>query len=78
MTTIRCKFYCESRTERKNWDKEKGNLWDYNFQPVTGGSPENEKFWRATPGGSFKVSSVTSDAFEVGKEYYIDISLAGQ
>lgn len=71
---IRCKFYCESKTERKHWDKEKGSLWDYNFNPVSGGSPENDEFWAATPGGNLKLTSVLSNAFEVGNEYYLDIS----
>lgn len=43
----------------------------------TGGSPENEKFWEATPGGNLKVTSVLSDVFLVGQEYYLDISEAG-
>jgi hypothetical protein len=73
---IRCKFYCESKTVRQHWNKEQGFLYDYNFNPVSGGSPENEAFWEATPGGSFKVSSVLSDAFEVGKAYYIDVTEA--
>ena len=73
---VRCKFVCNSKTKRQHWDKANGFLWDYDFSPVTGGSPENEQFWAATPGGSFKVTSVLNDAFEVGQAYYLDISEA--
>jgi hypothetical protein len=73
---VRCKFYCESKTKRQHWDKGRGLLYDYNFNPVSGGSPENEQFWTATPAGNLKLTSVLSDAFEVGREYYLDIEIA--
>jgi len=40
---------------------------------------ENQKFWEATPTGLFEMGVVNAEAvkmFEVGKEYYIDISAA--
>lgn len=60
-----------------------GEVWDLDMSPVyANGDPdhENSKFWSATPSGSFKVSTVNKAAVEsmaLGKEYYIDITLAG-
>ena len=53
------------------------------FRPVYGnGDPnhENTKFWTATPSGELKLGMVSPEAwskFELGKEYYLDFSLAG-
>lgn len=74
--SVRCKFKCASVTKRKHWDINKGFIYDAEFAPVTGGSPENESFWAASPGGSFKIASVVEPSFEPGKEYYLDITLA--
>lgn len=49
------------------------------LQPVTGGSPENESFYKYTPGGQIVLSTVNetaADYFEVGQEYYVDFSAA--
>ena len=48
------------------------------LQPVTSGSKENETFWKYTPSGKLEMSIKGSAAalFEVGKEYYIDFTLA--
>lgn len=52
------------------------------FIPVYGnGDPnhENTKFWKASPSGEIKLGTVNSaawSAFEMGKEYYIDFTLA--
>lgn len=46
---------------------------------VTSGSPENESFFRATPGGSISLSTINAEAleqFEEGKEVYVDFSAA--
>lgn len=37
---------------------------------------ENKTFWDATPTGSFVMRSIITDFFEVGAEYYLDISKA--
>jgi tRNA U54 and U55 pseudouridine synthase Pus10 len=45
--------------------------------PVINGSAENETFFKYTPGGELNLAVVNIEAakqFEVGKEYYIDIS----
>jgi hypothetical protein len=38
------------------------------------GSEENQSFFAATPNGDLSVTGVKDDLFEVGKEYYLDIT----
>jgi hypothetical protein len=43
--------------------------------PVTGGSSENEKFYKYTPGGSITLRTINREAaaqFEPGREMYVD------
>ncbi len=43
---------------------------------VTSGSPENDKFFKYTPGGNltlYTVNAEAAEAIEIDKEYYIDI-----
>lgn len=76
MKRTRLKFYCS--------DKEKdtvNKIVRVNLNPVSTGSEENEKFWDFTPAGemSFTTSNLeAAEIFEVGKEYYIDITKAGE
>src|SRR5579863_6324082 len=47
------------------------------MNPVIGGSPENDVFYRATPGGGITLSVVNPAAlahFEVGESYYVDFT----
>jgi hypothetical protein len=47
--------------------------------PVTGGSKENDNFYRWTPGGSIVLSTINPEAaiqFEPGKTFYVDFTLA--
>jgi len=75
--TVRCKFTCRSVTKQVGWDRNKHPfLWNAEFVAVTSGSTENEKFWAATPNGKLEVGCIQADAFEVGRDYYLDISLA--
>lgn len=69
---IRCKFVCSETGKRAGWGPNKF-LHHAVLMPVTSGSEENKKFFAATPCGKLEVSSVIQDAFEVGKEYFIDI-----
>lgn len=65
----RCKFRCETITLMKDWA-------EIELKPVTTGSPENEKFFKYTPGGEIKLQVVdykTADEFTPGEEYYVDI-----
>lgn len=69
---VRCKFKCIKKTEC-----EYG--FELEFTPVTTGSKENESFFKYTPYGNLKFGTINEEAakqFEVGKEYYIDITVA--
>lgn len=71
---VRSKMKCESIELRA--DGEGGTV---RLTPVTGGSPENETFYRWTPGGGLTLSTINNLAcaeFELGKEFYVDISPA--
>jgi hypothetical protein len=47
------------------------------FRPVTGGSPENDQFFKYTPGGTVELSILNPDIkFDVGTDYYFDITPA--
>ena len=52
------------------------------MNPVSGnGDPshENTKFWKLSPSGELKLGTINPDAwqyFELGKEYYLDFTLA--
>jgi hypothetical protein len=47
------------------------------LHPVIGESPENDNFYKQTPGGNIMLSIVNMEAaklFEVGKEYFVEFS----
>lgn len=49
------------------------------LEPVTGGSEENDKFFKATPYGRIEIGTVNEDAasrFGVGREYFVDFTPA--
>jgi len=66
----RCKFRCTKAVEYEE------NGWSYDFEAVIDGSPENEEFFRWTPGGHLHLDVVRERLFEEGKEYYLDLSPA--
>lgn len=69
---VRAKMRCESVTNRVNGS-------DILLQPVTGGSKENESFYKYTPGGKIELSTVNPEAakgFVPGQEYYVDFTPA--
>lgn len=69
---VRAKFECTHKVQDVNG-------WMITFKPVTSGSAENEKFYKYTPSGGLDIGTINDDAadqFEVGKEYYLDISPA--
>lgn len=80
--TVRLKVTCVEVVERKvgtGWyTKDKsGKLGELRFSAVTGGSPENDSFFNSTPTANvdFKATNIRIlDGFEIGKEYYVDIS----
>lgn len=75
---VRAKFVVDSVTPNGQESEEnKGST--VVLTPVYGGSPENESFYKWTPGGSIQLSTINEEAakqFEVGKEYYVDFTPA--
>jgi hypothetical protein len=70
---MRAKFRVESRTETT----EGGTV---EMRPVAGGSPENESFYKWTPGGSLTLTTVNKAVLEKmipGQEFYLDFTYAG-
>jgi hypothetical protein len=51
-----------------------GVLHSYRFNPVTGDSEENKRFFSSTPSGLVELQAVRDDLFELGKEYYLDFT----
>ncbi len=72
MVTVRSKFRCDS--------KEKSNDgYHLHFSVVTTGSSENDIFFKWTPSGQLSmgtINEVAAEQFEVGKEYYLDLTPA--
>jgi hypothetical protein len=84
---VRAKFKCakieRTLTMRKGADGvyRDAEQWTVVMNAVYSNDPasENAKFWDASPGGTFSMNCVNPAAvaeFELGKEYYFDISLA--
>ena len=47
------------------------------FEPVHSGSPENDQFFKNTPGGSIEIATITENTainsrFRPGDEFYVD------
>ena len=70
--TVRCKMKC--KVKKVNETDGGGTVA---FEPVTTGSKENDEFFKYTPLGGLEVGPINQtafDAFEEGKEYYVDIT----
>ncbi len=92
MPSTRCKFYVTdigTRLGTKKVVDEAGKekwipapVFTVKLAPVYGNNDpnhENTKFWNASPCGSFELGTINEGAaaiFELGREYYIDISAA--
>lgn len=88
---VRAKFRCDEikRTQSSVPDPENPGKWKPGevrsvvLSPVYGnGDPnhENTKFWQATPSGRIEIGCANlaaAEAFELGREYYVDFSPAG-
>lgn len=64
-------------------DKKSETLYGFEFvlTPVHGDSPENKTFFKYTPSGSINIAVVNpevGDQFVLGKEYYVDFTLASE
>jgi hypothetical protein len=70
----RCKFVCVSKEIRGAGENQQHC---FEFTPVTGGSDEDKSFWKWTPSGKLEFSCLNPNVdFEVGKAYFLDLSLA--
>lgn len=70
-TTVRAKFKVQSVTESE------GGLKTANLAPVTSGSPENEKFFKWTPGGQIQLGTINpaaAEQFTPGRQFYVDLT----
>jgi hypothetical protein len=70
--SVRAKF-------RVNHIERAGDGQTIQLHPVYSGSPENEAFFKATPGGQISLYCVNPEAneqFALGKEFYIDFTPA--
>ena len=83
---VRCKFKCSTLKQTAGYSGR--TLYGVEMYPVCNNivhladgtkiesSEENKAFFSATPVGKFEVSSISYPGFEVGKEYYLDITPA--
>ena len=75
MQKIKAKFQCTGVVDHPSAEQK-----SVSFMPVISGSDENKSFAKYTPAGSLQLSvsydTFASEAFEEGKEYYLDIYAA--
>lgn len=74
--SVRAKFLV---TEKKQSHSTPESVFTITMNPVTSGSPENDTFYKYTPGGQLVLSVLNPAAaavFEVGGQYYLDITRA--
>lgn len=72
--SVRAKMKCDALQPAT--DGEGGTVM---LRPVISGSPENDEFYKYTPGGQLQLSTINQEAydqFEQGREYYVDVSPA--
>ena len=73
---IICKIYCSGYRVAQGWGQfPRVRTVDFGF--VANNSPENKKFWEATPSGQIQIGVANEGAmehFDVGEEYYMVIT----
>ena len=88
-TTIRCKMKLNTITERlgsrakydeagKHVGYEDCRFWDAKFSAVYSErkDDENKAFWDATPSGTLELATILQMPWEIGREYYVDLTPA--
>lgn len=75
---LRVKYRCISVTKAQSFrrDAPHGFVYTARFEVVRQGSPENDAFFAQTPCGDLSIGLYKADAFEPGREYYLDLRLA--
>ncbi len=71
---VRAKFQCTQKTTNEYVSSKS---FEVALFAVTSGSEENKAFFSSTPTGNIRLSVVNeaaANAFEVGKEYYVDFT----
>lgn len=75
MNSVRAKFFCESIEDQPDYQQKVVRCC-----PVIDGSEENKSFAKYTPGGELQLiisyDTPAHNYFEVGKNYYLDITEA--
>lgn len=53
-------------------------LFNVKLAPIHSSDPksENKACWNSSPSGSLELNTITQDVFEIGKDYFIDITPA--
>lgn len=77
--SVRAKFKVDSYETTIDWRDKTKEVRAIKLSPVVGGSKENDSFYAATPSGNIVLSIINEDAwknFELGKEYYVDFTVA--
>jgi hypothetical protein len=78
---VRAKFTVTGIRLTKDWRqgaKEDAVLHTIEMSPVVSDGNENSRFFASTPSGKIELSCIdpAASVFELGKEYYVDFSLA--
>ena len=72
---VRAKFVCSGIEDQPDYQQKV-----VTFYPVVSGCEENKSFAKYTPGGNLQLiisyETEAANAFEQGKEYYLDFSPA--
>lgn len=81
--SVRAKFKVQSIELTESYHQKGETLTTINMSPVFSNDPESEnhKFWHASPSGILKLGTINPEAaaqFELGKEYYLDFTPAGE
>lgn len=73
----RCKVVCVRTSQSTyGYGQSEKVMHEAEFQAVHGNSPENSRFFAATPNCTIKTGILTQQFFKIGKEYYLDFTEA--